>query len=63
VKKIKVTLYIRHHNPQKYEKAGNKVYPHGTIFVLRYARQVGDTEKWTSYEEGIVAAMQRRSNS
>jgi len=59
VKKIKVSLYIRHHKTQEYEKAENTIYPHGTIFVLRYSGKWETLKNCTSYQEGFVAAMQK----
>jgi hypothetical protein len=59
VGKIKVTLYIRHHKTQEYEKAENTIYPHGTIFVLRYTGKWETLKDCTSYQEGLVAAMRK----
>ena len=59
MKKIKVSLYIRHHKTQTYEKAENTIYPHGTIFVLRYLGKWQTLKNCTSYQEGFVAAMQK----
>lgn len=59
MRKTKVTLYIRHHKTQKYEQAENTIYPHGTIFVLRYAGKWETLRNCTSYQEGYMAAMQK----
>jgi integrase/recombinase XerD len=60
LKKVKVTLYIRHHSTQKLEVAEHQPYPMGTIFVLRYAGKWETLKNCTSYQEGFVAAMQKQ---
>ena len=59
MKKIRVSLYIRQHKTQEYEKAENTIYPHGTIFVLRYLGKWETLKNCNSYQEGFVAAMQK----
>jgi hypothetical protein len=45
LRKIKVTLYIRHHKTQKYEKAENILLPARHHFCVALRGQMGDAEK------------------
>lgn len=53
---------VRNHSTRKYERASNrKIYPAGTIYVLRYAGKWETLPEGTTWTEATVAALSKQT--
>jgi hypothetical protein len=61
MKQTKVSLYVRNRSTRQYQKATNrKIYPIGTIYVLRYGKTWETLPGSLSHTEAQVKMLQRQ---